>query len=392
MTAGALTIAGCFLMVAFPEIAVNGCRAGLNLFAGTVLPTLFPFFVAVNFMIRIRLPERIGHMLEPAVRRVYGCGGIGAFIFIVSAFSGYPMAAKLVGDYCRAGKLSPLEGKRILSFSCVSGPLFLVGTVGCAMLGSAACGYLIALCHYGAALLNGLLFGRILLPAETAAASGSGATVGTSLTSGARRRSTAEDLSDGIFSAFRSLAQICGYIVIFSIASEFLQFSGLLTALPRPWNGAVVKGVLEMTMGCDAAAKLTGVSGPFRLALCGFFLAFGGLSIAGQSLSMLAESRIESRFYLFMKFCHGCLAAFLTMTAAMFAQRLGVLDAAAGLVYGSDREAVRVLGGIHSLIFSARSVGCIIALMAVLMAIDRLLYTVGKKIVTMRERRRRENV
>jgi len=396
VTAGAISIAGCFLMAAFPEISMNGCRAGLNLFIGTVLPTLFPFFVAVNFMIRLNLPERVGRLFEPVVQSVYGCGGIGAFICILSVFSGYPMAAKLVGDYCRTQRISPLEGKRILSFSCVSGPLFIVGTVGTAMLGSAACGYLIALGHYAAALLNGLLFCRILLPEEGNRPLSDGGVRRASAAGREEKRtgavSLSEALSDAIFGAFRSLTQICGYIVLFSIASEFLQCSGLLTALPNPWNAAAVKGVLEMTMGCDAAAKLTGISGPFRLALCAFLLSFGGLSIAGQSMSMLANSRIEGSCYLFMKFCHGCLAAALTMGLAILAQRLGYLDAAAGMIYGSRKEAVQILGGIHSLIFSARSIAVLGGLTAVLILVDRLTFRLRRRISHLIEKRRKENV
>lgn len=399
ITAGAISVAGCFLMVAFPEISMNGCQAGFNLFVGTVLPTLFPFFVAVNFMIRLGIPERIGRLFEPVFRRVYGCGGIGAFICILSIFSGYPMAAKLVGDYCRNRRITPLEGKRILSFSCVSGPLFIVGTVGTAMLGSAACGYLIALGHYSAALINGLLFCRFVLPREESRPAACGVSAfqaaKTAKRAGfpaGRNESFAEAISDAIYGAFRSLVQICGYIVLFSIASEFLQFSGLLGSLPGAWSGAAAKGILEMTMGCDAAAALPDVSGAFQLALCAFLLSFGGLSIAGQSLSMLSESRIEGSYYLFMKFCHGCLAAALTMGLALLAQRLGYLDVTASAVYGSDHQAVQVLGGIHSLIFSARSIAAVAGLSAVLVLADRMAFQVRRRFLHQREKRRKESL
>lgn len=386
MTAGAISIAGCFLMVGFPEISINGSKAGLNLFIGTVLPTLFPFFVAVNFMLLLKLPEKAGRWFEPVVQTVYGCGGVGAFVFILSICSGYPMAAKLVGDYCKTRRISPDEGKRILSFSCVSGPLFIVGTVGSAMLGSAACGYLIAIGHYGAALLNGLIFCRVLLKKENSRIDGA-------LTGGEKKRfgsgSLSEMLSDSIFSAFRSLAQICGYIVLFSIASEFLHCSGALAWFPRAWNAAAVEGLLEMTMGCNAAAELTDISGPFRLALCAFFLSFGGLSIAGQSMSMLSGSRISGSYYLFMKFCHGCLAAALTMGLAMLAQRLGYLDITAAMVYGTKNQAVQLLGGIHSLIFSVRSAAAVWGISAALVAADHLAFRIKKRIGMLTQKRRK---
>ncbi len=349
-------------MVAFPQISMNGCSAGINLFFGSVLPTLFPFFVAVNFMVRLGFPERVGALFEGMFRRLYGCSGMGAFICVLSMASGYPMAAKLVGDQCRSGRMSVAEGKKILSFSSVSGPLFLVGTVGTAMLGSAACGYIIAFGHYLAAVINGWVFCRFLWNGED----------GRARPQGVRLRqacpSIAEALSDSILNAFRTLCQICGYIVLFSIAGEFLQFAGLLSLLPAPWQAAAAKGVLEMTMGCSAVAAAPAISSAFRLALCAFLVSFGGLSIAGQSLSMLSGSGISSRYYFFMKFCHGCLAAGVTMALALLVQKAGGTEVLASAVYGSQEPAVLVLGGFHSLLFSSQTAGLLCLLMGLIAA------------------------
>ena len=64
--------------------------------------------------------------------------GPGAFPFIMSVLSGYPMGAKVVGDLKRSGEITLREAKRLMSFCSTSGPAFMAGAVGAGMLGSAS--------------------------------------------------------------------------------------------------------------------------------------------------------------------------------------------------------------------------------------------------------------
>ncbi|MBR2002112.1 MAG: hypothetical protein IJ994_07365 [Firmicutes bacterium] len=79
-TAGVLAIAGCFLMVAFPRVTQSGVSAGLDLFLGSVLPTLFPFFILANFLGLTAVPDRIGRLFEPLFQRLFRVGGQGAYV------------------------------------------------------------------------------------------------------------------------------------------------------------------------------------------------------------------------------------------------------------------------------------------------------------------------
>ena len=158
IVAGALSCIGCLVMMAFPSIALNAAQKGITLWASSVLPALLPFFICANFMTALGLPVYIGRIFEKPFQKLFGAPGVSAFIFSISITSGYPMGAKLIGDFGRSGAVSRSEARRMLTFCSTSGPLFMLGAVGAGMLASPAAGAVIALSHYFGALLNGLLF------------------------------------------------------------------------------------------------------------------------------------------------------------------------------------------------------------------------------------------
>jgi len=382
-TAGVLAIAGCFLMVAFPRVTQSGVSSGLELFWGSVLPTLFPFFVLTNLIGLTSVPVRIAHLFEPLFRRMFGVSGRGAYVLTLSLVSGYPMAAKLVGEGCREGSLTAVEGKRILSFSSLCGPLFMIGTVGTAMLGMSQYGYLIAAGHYLGALINGLLWSRFLLAQSCDQRRFVPAT--------AFGGSLFEVLSQSILKAFSSMGLICGYIVLFSVLSEFLIQSGVLKAMEHSWLRILISGGMEMTMGCRDASKTLSLTVPIKLALCSFMISFGGGSIAGQSLSMLTDSGIEASYYIKTKVCHGVLAGILTYNFTLLAERFGFMDLAVGAIYGANQIWLQSLGAIHLYIFTVRSMVVVLGLMILLVGIDQLIHSSHEKLhAYIIERRKKE--
>ena len=71
---------------------------------------------------------------------------------------GYPVGAKLVGEFFDAGLIDGKQAKKIASFTSTSGPLFIVGTVGVSMFDNKLFGFVLLFSHYLSALLNGLIY------------------------------------------------------------------------------------------------------------------------------------------------------------------------------------------------------------------------------------------
>ena len=284
--AGVMTSACCVLMVVFPSIALCSARKGISLWLSNVLPALLPFFICANFL------QDIG------VIRIFRSG---VFPFVMSVLSGYPMGAKIVGDLRRDGEISQREAMRLMSFCSTSGPAFMVGAVGAGMLGSGMLGGIIAAAHYAGAFLNGLLYTRLLGRDDAPAGPLS---CGVSEAKGLQ-----ESFTDAILLSFRSLGIVLAYIVLFMFVTDFLHMCGGFSMIESMQLRVLAKGFFEMTVGCGAAAECAGAAEYVKCVMCAAIMSWGGLSVLGQTMSMLSGTGIPAGYLVISKITHSLFAA-----------------------------------------------------------------------------------
>lgn len=282
----------CLIMVAFPEVTATASKEAINLWLNSIVPTLLPFFIVANFLKKTGIVNKISPKVYP---------------FAMALLSGYPMGARITGDYYRDGMIDKDQLKWILSYSMVTGPAFLIGAVGVEFLGSHKLGVILAASHYLSALVNSSFYG-----------------LGTSskkpVKGKTQRRSESyyNILTDAIIDSFRSIAIVLAYIIMFMIATDLLQFSGLLNFAASPEMAAVVKGCLEMTVGCNSL-MICGCGDAIKTTLASFMVTFGGLSVAGQSMSMLRNCDIGFGQICKMKLTQGIISGVFAFTICSFA-------------------------------------------------------------------------
>lgn len=280
--AGAAAAAGCVLMILFPAVALDSARKGISLWLTNVLPALLPFFICANFL------QNLGIMK---------CFSPGMLPFTMSVLSGYPMGAKIIGDMKRAGDIGTGEAKRLISFCSTSGPAFMVGAVGAGMLGSGLAGGIIAVSHYAGALINGAVYSHGYRTRRKVEAG----YCRDHIVPGAGIQ---ESLTDSITSSFRALGIILAYIVIFMFVTDMLHMSGLLSLVGNQSVRALVKGFFEMTVGCGAAAECRMLSDAAKCVMCTAVMSWGGLSVLGQSMSMLSGCGVPAGYLVRTKLTH----------------------------------------------------------------------------------------
>jgi sporulation integral membrane protein YlbJ len=367
--AGTLSCIGCLVMMAFPSIALSAAQKGITLWASSVLPALLPFFICANFMTALGLPAYIGRIFEKPFQKLFGAPGVSAFIFSISITSGYPMGAKLIGDFGRSGAVTRNEARQMLTFCSTSGPLFMLGAVGAGMLASPAAGAVIALSHYIGALLNGLIY-RLFL-SNKPGVRGVSATGRINITKG----SLLELFTDSMISSFRSLGIICGYIVLFMMITDFIQYSGVLEPLRTDYGRSFIKGCLEMTVGCSGIADSAEANLLFKCVLCSFLISFGGISVYAQSMSMLSGLNIGSVYYFITKLSHGVLAGAVALFVGPHLLNMEILEA-----WTLQREElVKSLGFIYQLLFSTKMVIMVVFLFLATILLDKLIRRIHER-------------
>lgn len=271
-------------MIVFPEVTETGSKTAIVLWINSIVPVLLPFFIFSDFIKRTGDLDRLPATVYP---------------FVVAFLSGYPMGAKVVGDFIKEKKVTVNRGRYILSYSLVTGPAFIIFTVG-NFIGSQKAALIIAIAHYGGALLNGFIY-RCRDENEAV-----------------RRRSPRppksdylENFTESIVSGFKAMAMILAYLMVFTIGINILEHLGIFGLINNQGVSSAFKGIFEMTVGinlvgmCDMGIRLKSV-------IAAFLLSFGGLSVAGQSMSMARGSGIGLADILKIKITHGMIAAIIT--------------------------------------------------------------------------------
>lgn len=295
-----LTAAACctaFLALCCSSGAVlDAARSALLLCAGTILPSLFPFFVLSILLSRLGIPRALGGRLGGTVGRLFGVSGAGITALPIGLLGGYPMGAACVADQLERGEIGISEAERLLLFVNNSGPAFLIGAVGAGAFGSARAGVLLYFSHALAALLTGLLFRRDCDSSAAAAKA-------------AKAEPFAAAFPAAVRQAVSAVLTVCGFVVCFSVLLGLMDAWGLfaLVGVRTPEARALLSGLFEIGSAVGALRGLT--ASPGHLALAAAVLGWGGLSVHCQTAALFCDSPLSLRLHTLGRLCSALLSA-----------------------------------------------------------------------------------
>ena len=140
-------------------INLNTCMqstfTGLNLVIKAILPTIFPFSVICNLIIHYDGISFYSNILGPIICKPLKLSNCSSFPIVASLLCGYPLGCKYCCDLYELGCISKEEYLRLLNIASNASPIFLIGSVGAAMLGNIKYGFILLLGNYLAPLIIG---------------------------------------------------------------------------------------------------------------------------------------------------------------------------------------------------------------------------------------------
>ncbi len=148
-------------LVLFSNSNLSATANGLKLWANNVVPSLFPFFVAVELLSNTNVVYYLSKFLDRFMRPIFNVPGVGAFPFIMGLISGYPVGAKIVSNLYSNSSITKDEAERLLCFTNNSGPLFIMGTVGISFYANSTIGLVLLLTHISASITVGIILGAV---------------------------------------------------------------------------------------------------------------------------------------------------------------------------------------------------------------------------------------
>lgn len=265
---GAFT--GMLVLILDGKTALEGAQQGVDLCLKTVIPSLFPFF-----LLSILLTGSILGTDLPLLRPIGKLFRIpnGAESILVSAIlGGYPAGAQCVSEAYHSGQIRKTDAERMLAFCNNAGPAFLFG-----MVASAFPQKWMACSLWGIHLVSAFLVSRLF----------SASTEPMPL-----NRKAPVSLSAAMTSAVKVMACVCGWVILFRVLITFLN-RWFLWLLPMEARTALT-GLLELSNGCCELMAIKDL--PARYIICSGLLAFGGLCVTMQTLSVAKELSLRQYF------------------------------------------------------------------------------------------------
>ena len=275
-----LSLVLCLLLFRMPQVCTAGVKAGINLCANVVIPSLFLFLVLANFWVTSGFVEMLSKGLAPLTRLLFRLPGSCAGVLFLGMIGGYPVGISMTATLFRQHRITKNEAQRLCSFAFNAGPAFVVFAVGDAMLHSFRAGVLLYASVVLSALLLGIVSGFFAEKEVKASASPSPSDIFYGLP-------LSRAVPEAVSKATHTMLFICAWVVLFYALTACLQ------GLPLSKGSLLfLNCVLEVTVGLKSAA------GQFPLPVLAAILSFGGLSVHCQILEDLQTCGVKFLHFL----------------------------------------------------------------------------------------------
>lgn len=301
----------CIIFIISPKTYSTSCLTAVSVWAINVLPTLLPFFIITRLIVGLITPKP--NIADKLFNKLYNTPAITATIYVLSIISGYPMGAKLICDVHEKGYINKKDAERMFAFCSVSGPMFIVGTVGVSIMSSYKVGLIILIANIISSLINGLIYRgkKTILDDKNIIL----------------EQKDNNLLQNSVYDALISILMVGAYIVLSFLLIDLLKNLGVLNFLSscichifKNFNNSTVEaclaGIIEITRGCLDLSSCN-VSMIIKTIIASGLIGFGGISVMLQSVSFLSKLKIKVSKMLLQKFTQGILCVVFTVPIAL---------------------------------------------------------------------------
>ena len=286
-------LVGMLVLIFDGQTAIAGMRDGIEICLRTLIPSLFPFIV-LSGLITSTLAGQPIHLLAPVSKLWHMSPGSEAY-FGVGILGGYPVGAANLATAHRSGHLTPETATNLAVFCNNAGPAFIFGVLGIAFP-EIARRFTLWFVQILAALITGHLMGnnRSAAPAPSIS------------------RPNATNILNH---AIRSMAGVCGWVVLFRMCLTFLN-KWILFLLPQTLR-VLMTGLLELSNGCLLLNQIEDPS--LRFLIATVMLSLGGFCVLMQTKAVFPE--LQTREYLGGKLIHLYFSVFLALAAVSILEK-----------------------------------------------------------------------
>lgn len=302
----ALVVGLLILMFIFPIPSLNGAKTGLLLWFNTVLPTLLPFIILSNIIIKLNITRYICFIFSPILTRIFHVSVNGCYPIIMGLVSGYPLSAKTCADLEVEGNISLEEGQFLLSLCNNASTMFITSYIAISNLKMPAHQYEILGIIYLSAFISAFLYRFSKYTSRKISRKSKNIFLpGVEITEFNNRTKKLDFhlIDEAILDGFEVITKIGGYIILFSILATIIKTLGNENSFIK----LIIVGFLEITTGIDIISH-SALDASKKIVLIIAVTAFGGLSSVAQTKSVMDHSRLSIVTYFKVKLLNTLIA------------------------------------------------------------------------------------
>ncbi len=303
---GVMSVFSLFLILKNSELAIDYITGGMKLCTSTVIPSLFPFMVVSELIVKSGAAEAAGKLIALPSRKLFGIGGEGGSVFLLGVLCGFPIGTRAAISLYKEGRISYDELCRLLCFSNNPSSAFVISAVGGYLFGNRDFGVVLYVCTILSSIIIGVVQNK-LLKREAKKSNTANEILITVGERGASVRGI-KAFTDAISSSATAMLSVCAFVIFFSVLAgtlgSTLTHFGASQALK-----ALLFSALELTSGVAAASGVE----PTLLAIliAAFGVGWSGMSVHFQIISICDGVGIGFGNYFLAKVCQGILNAIL---------------------------------------------------------------------------------
>lgn len=279
------------------KTALQGAKEGISICIESVIPALLPMLI-ISVYLNSRLSDLNLGFLAPIAKPVGIPRGYEG-ILLISFLGGYPVGAQAISQSYKHREIDKHTAQHLLTFCNNAGPSFIFGVTS-ALFEQKAYIWGLWIIHILSAYITGLIL--------------SGPTI-------AEYKKTTTPTMHSAISACKNavpiLSTICVWVIFFRVIIFFLD-QWILWIFPD-WVRILIIGSLELTNGCLKLPHIESLT--IRFLLCSILLAFGGLCVLMQTISVI--SPLKSRTYILGKILQASISILLIIVIQLLSKSFG---------------------------------------------------------------------
>lgn len=295
------------LVISQPISALNGAKIGLLLWFNTVLPTLLPFIILSNFIIRFQVTDYICKIFSPVFKRIFHISDIGCYPIIIGILSGYPMGAKTCADLIKEGLLDKEEGQYIMILVGNASYIFLTSFLSVSSLAIPDRKYQLLALIYLSSIISATLYHIVShrRSKKTDASMTATISIAECIEEVPLSMTTVDHC---ILDGFTTITKVGGYIIMFSVLTQ------ILTSIFTSFGTArfLLLGSLEITTGIYLVTS-SAMELAKKIVLTITITSFGGFSSLAQVGSVIENSGLSLKTYFKYKLINSFVAFLLSI-------------------------------------------------------------------------------